>query len=266
MNLNEISTSTVKHTEQIREIRYFFENRRIIRDDQYTIHSDASVTINIPFFENSENNLNFAEFPFKIRSAKKSFQVEHNKNLITLNNFPDVVGGDFSVVYATKLVSLEHAPHTVSGTVDFEHCSRITSAEGCPQTGVEGLFFKNCFALRSLKGCPKKVNGHFDLKSCINLKTLEGCPEEIGGDFLLGECRLDSLKYLPKIVKGSIYIPSGMPARDFLRLLRIKETTKIRTIGLLKLGDILTKHLKTRDIMECQEELIDVGLERYARL
>jgi len=34
-----------------------------------------------------------------------------------------------------------------------------------------------------------------------------------------------------------------------------------------KLDDIINKHLVgNRDVMECQEELIEAGLEKYARL
>jgi hypothetical protein len=264
MKLDEISAPIPEHELKIREIRAFFESRRLFKKDIYTIHSDASVTIHVPFFENRDDN--FAELPFKVRIAEREFRVEQNKKLITLNNFPDVVRGMFSVTFAPRLVSLENAPHTVLGSVDFEHCSRIISAKGCPQTGVESLFFKDCFALQSLVGCPTTIKGNFDLNKCIKLKTLEGCPEEIGGDLKLFNCQLHSLKYLPKVVKGTVYIPTDMPATDFLRLLKIKETELIRTNGNLKIGDILTKHLDTRDAMECQEELIEAGLERYARI
>jgi hypothetical protein len=263
MILREVARTATEVMHKTKEIKEWFADLRIIRDHSYTVHSDLSVTLHIPFIQ---SQIKCFELPFKFRIAERDFAMSYNTDLITLNNFPEVVGGNFRVSYCKKLVSLEHAPKTVLGYVDFEHCSRIISAKGCPQNGVKSLFFKKCFALQSLEGCPKSIEGSLDLNECINLKTLEGCPEEIGGDLLLSNCTLHSLKYLPKVVKGSIYIPTGMPATEFLRLLRIKEAKAIFTIGTLRIGDILTRHLKTRDIMECQDALIDAGLEEYAKL
>lgn len=84
--------------------------------------------------------------------------------------------------------------------------------------------------LKSLEGGPVEVTGDFDIYYGAGLKDLKGCPEKIGGNLFIGGTKINSLKYFPKEVGGSV---------------RIMENPKITKKSLnnlppCKIGDYLT--------------------------
>lgn len=147
---------------------------------------------------------------------------------------------------------------------------------------VVGQFDCSANRLTSLKGAPKTVGKMFSCAENL-LTSLEGAPREIGGMFYCSNNTPSVLhnihKYVKVLFRGHIEIGANVDSR-ILGLLYIKnlQVVSINTFGLLghmsKGSDdlvaavgIVNKHLKgDRNIHTCQEELIEAGLSRFARL
>ena len=184
------------------------------------------------------------------------------------------------------LTSLEGAPRRIGG--DF-WCSinKLTSLEGCPQQ-VGKNFWCTGNQLISLKGAPQQVGGDF---MCGNnkLTSLEGAPQHVGWGFICDSNQLTSLKGAPKHIGGSFWCDRNQLTSlegiheqileinghaDFeknpikshvLGLLLIKGLTSVK-LDNDRLSVIINKYLPLGDIMACQNELIDAGLEDFAQI
>ena len=166
-----------------------------------------------------------------------------------------------------RLTSLEGAPQKVDGYFD---CSgnRLTSLEGAPQE-VGGNFYCGYNRLTSLEGAPQEVDGDF---YCFNnrLTSLEGTPSKVDGVFSCFNNPIKSLKGIGKNyvkeINGFIDLDECPIESHMLGLLKVKGLTKIKFNHNNKVQEIINNHLKTKDILSCQEELIENGLEQYAHL
>ena len=187
-----------------------------------------------------------------------------NNNLTSLEGAPSVVKGNFSC-FNNNLTSLQGAPSAVKGGF---YCSynNLTSLEGAP-SAVKGNF--NCAAnnLTSLEGAPSVVNNDF---SCDNnkLTSLEGAPSVVNNDFYCFSNNLTSLAGIHKIIKeihGCANFESNPIKSSVLGLMRIKGLTRV-FLDNKQVMYILNKYLAgDRDIIKCQSELLDAGLEEYAK-
>ena len=145
--------------------------------------------------------------------------------------------------------------------------NNLTSLEGAPSV-VKGNF--SCFNnnLTSLEGAPSAVKGDFYC-SYNNLTSLEGAPSVVKGVFSCSNNKLTSLAGIHKIIKeihGAAYFRSNPIKSSVLGLMRIKGLTKVFLDNKQVMG-ILNKYLKgDRDIIKCQSELLDAGLEEFAKL
>ena len=103
-----------------------------------------------------------------------------------------------------------------------------------------------------------------------------GFPKIIKSDLVFEDnCTFTSLKGIDKHfteVHGKIYFDANKIKSNVLGVVKIKGVTEISTsadyrkIHGWKLEEILNKYLRTGDIFDCQDELIDAGLEEYAKL
>ena len=103
-----------------------------------------------------------------------------------------------------------------------------------------------------------------------------GFPKTIKADLVFEDnCTFTSLKGIDKHfteVHGKIYFDANKIKSNVLGVLKIKGVTEVSTGADYrkqhgwKLEEILNKHLRDGDIMDCQDELIDAGLEEYAQL
>jgi hypothetical protein len=153
-----------------------------------------------------------------------------------------VIKGDFYCRDLHNLESLEGAPTEVTG--DFS-CS-------------------NCLKLTSLKGAPTKVGGYFKCNVCTSLTSLEGAPTIVKGSFGCSNC--ENLTKLSHIKSTETLFINDTPITNLLYVFKIEGLKEIET-GNNKLDEIINKHLAgDRDIMDCQEELIEAGFRKYARL
>jgi hypothetical protein len=157
------------------------------------------------------------------------------------------VQGDFTISNS-KITTLKGVPHTVKGTFNVSFNPNLTSLQYSP-TDIEISY--DCSInenLTSFEGITQDIKGYVNATSCRNLNSFKGIGKIGNGLYLEG-----SLDKLPGL----------------LRILKIEHLSKVVT-SIKKLDDILNRYLteplKNRDIMECQEEMIDAGFERWAKL
>ena len=166
-------------------------------------------------------------------------------NLTSLRGGPQKVGSNFTCG-RNKLTSLEGGPQSIGGGFLCSY-NELTSLEGAPRE-IVGICYCNNNKLTSLEGAPLKIGDQF---YCYNnpIKSLKG----IGKDYL-------------KEIYGSIDLSECPIESHMLGLLKVKGLTFIRFNHNHKVEAIINKHLKSRDLLSCQEELIENGLEQYAQL
>ncbi len=177
-----------------------------------------------------------------------SIDVEGNVDLKrrTFLKFPlkfNKVTGNFTCYENDNLISLQGAPIEVGGSFYCYTCKNLTS----------------------LKYAPITVKNNFSCSTCPMLTSLEYAPAEVGGDFYCYQCfGLTKLSHL-KIINKGLFMRSS-PITNLLYAFKIKGLQSIET-EIVKLDKIINKHLHgDRDVMACQEELIEAGFEKYARL
>lgn len=143
----------------------------------------------------------------------------------------------------------------------------LTTIKGSPKR-VIGYFDCSNNDLTSLEGAPKEVIRDFHGSSNY-LKSLEGISSIIGLDVNCSTNQLTNLKDIHKMItkmNGDFYCWSNPIESHVLGLLLIPGLKRIR--GGMSWCDILNRYIgKGRaGLIECQNELIEAGLEEYAQL
>jgi hypothetical protein len=149
--------------------------------------------------------------------------------------------------------------------------SNITSLEDGP-SWVGGKFLSfSCPNLRNLKGAPKWVGEVFNVGNCENLMSIEDAPPFVGDYINLNACRsITKFEGFEKMNNSpystSTLFMKNVPISNLLAIFRLKGLQNINSEH-DELDKIVNKHLAgDRDIMECQDELIEAGFKRYANL
>jgi Leucine-rich repeat (LRR) protein len=199
----------------------------------------------------------------KQRVNVHDFECTHLR-LTSLEGCPKNVTGSFDC-QANQLTSLLGCPAKVGSFSCYDN--KLTSLEGGPVEIKDGGYSCSDNLLTSLLGCPTEIKGTFN---CYNnkLSSLAGFPAKLDGR---GNCygnNLTSLQGIHKQLKEAKSLDfSANPIKSHvLGLLKIKG---LETIELSRKGvqDIINKHLAgERDVMACQDELMDAGFEEYAKL
>lgn len=133
---------------------------------------------------------------------------------------------------------------------------------------VGGSFYCYTNYLTSLKGCPREVGGDFFCNK-NSLTSLEHAPEQVGSEFGCHTNKITSLEGIHKIIKkinGQFDIAFNPIKSGGIGLLLIEGITYINSE--LPAFKIIRKYLGQgkRGLLACQEELIEAGLEEYAKL
>jgi hypothetical protein len=100
------------------------------------------------------------------------------------------------------------------------------------------------------------------------LTSLEGSPEYVDGDFEASDNMFTSLHNIHKIVKtinGELDLMRNPIKSSVLGLLKIKNLDRV-LLDNDKVRRIINKYLPEGDIVECQSELIEAGLDEFAKL
>jgi hypothetical protein len=136
---------------------------------------------------------------------------------------------------------------------------------------VTGYFDCSSTNITSLKGAPKEVYGTFDC-AYTKITSLIGAPNLVAGGFYCYHTNITSLKGIGKDylqeVGGVIHLNlCHNLTSHMLGIMRIKKLKKIYFDINIKVEAIFNKHLSSdRDIIACQEELMEAGFKEFAKL
>lgn len=191
----------------------------------------------------------------------------------------------------TRRLNIAKADVTLSGS----------DIENLVDENLEGVkyLYLNAVAIKNLIGCPKSVI-RISFNNCKYLESLEGCPEKLESLSFDGICDINSFEFFPKkIVKdldfrtlvkiksftginkyikeihGDVRIPESYEG-PILSLLKVKGINDFKTTGWSKEERQISKMLKilrryyrqdgTANLIACQKDLYDNGLDDYAEL
>ena len=150
-----------------------------------------------------DNYLVNGEIPYPFIECTGDFIAFEVTQLVSLKNFPNIVGGSCNLYGCKQLASLEGAPKEVGGHFCCQHTS-IESLKGAPINVGRNFLCDEDDYLESLEGAPKHIGGNFSCSRCPSLTSLDGLATTIGGDLYCGEKFKG--KELPKntILNGNI--------------------------------------------------------------
>ena len=184
---------------------YEIDGRIVIRGFKVWVYGNVVANPHSKFnFENLTNNL------FEFAEVTGDFDCSYFFRLKSLENGPEVVGGNYIIHGCKELTSLVGSPLKVKGDFEVKHLN-ITSLKGCTPV-IGGKFdIRGNEKLKSLQYCPTSVGGDFIVQSCKSLKSLRHVPKVLNKDFNCAWCSsLTTLKYGPKVVNG-VYTIYGCP-------------------------------------------------------
>lgn len=208
------------------------------------------------------------ELPVKFDNVAGDFDMSNCK-VTSLKGCPDHVGGIFNCS-ENNITTLSLCPSYIGKNLIAYSC-QLVSLSGCPEVIYDLANFADN-QLISMTGGPKKVIG--DLSVISNkISTFEGFPAYIGGDLYITKNQFATFKHIHKHIKelhGEIICDMNRIQGNVLGVFNIKGLKRI-------IGDvpspqwvkIVNKHLASGNdgaVYDCQEELIDAGLEEYAKL
>ena len=234
---------------------YLFDTQTFIKDKKIVIKADFN-NIGLFYYDNEYYEINnlpeglvikgdldvsgyaWEEFPacFSKIIVKGSFICSNCKNLKSLKNMPQSIGGNLNCSGCHNLNSVEGAPQFVGRQILAQNTSIIylnnqyyninNLPEGLVIKGdldvsgyaweefpacfskiiVKGSFIcSNCKNLKSLKNMPQSIGGNFNCSHCPKLNSLEGVPQSISGDFNCSGCHnLNSVEGAPQFVGRQI--------------------------------------------------------------
>ena len=110
--------SGVKQQSLKAEIEAWCEEMEI---ENYTINSKGEIDVSKSVYL---SKIEFKELPYKFGKVDGCFDLEDNKNLISLKNCPNEVEGYFSCSFCPQLDSLKGCPKEVGGHFYCNDCKR----------------------------------------------------------------------------------------------------------------------------------------------
>lgn len=161
--------------------------------------------------------------------------------------------------------------------------TKILDSNGNMPEFETGSLIISGWKVTTLRGVPKKIDKNFDAAS-NELTDLEGFPSYVGEKLFFNRNKIPSLKNIHNIVKHAkmIICDSNPLESNVLGLLKIEGLNEVKLydkgghvfgISYPKINEklkivetIINKYLPKGDIMDCQDELIDAGLEEFAKL
>ena len=109
--------------------------------ERYTINNKGEIDVDGSV---NLNKSNFKELPYKFGIVDRMFSLSGNKNLTSLKNCPNYVGGYFSCTGCHNLKSLKGSPMKIGRDFVCYGCSQLDSLEGCPQEVKKDFLCGKC--------------------------------------------------------------------------------------------------------------------------
>lgn len=235
--------------------------------------------------------------PVMFGEVTGSFNISNNTLLSTLKGCPAKVGKRFICYNNSALKSLEHGPISVGGNY-LINGSGILSLEGAP-SHIYGDFKASHCKLTSLKGGPRTVLVDYDVSGNKLLSLLDS-PNVVGGDFEVSSNQITELSGITPEIHGNVFVSDNLitsfhnshkhikkmngkfwlknnPIKDsLLSLMMIPGCSQVVVTGpfantdekLQMLNNIMYEYSQRgKDaIFDCQNALIDAGLDDFAQL
>ena len=155
-----------------------------------------------------------------------------------------IVTGDFTITNFSELMSLEGFPKKIGKSLDITRCNKLKSLKGITQDIGFSIYMVGLEGIESLEGLPEIIKGSLYINIFRNLKSLKGISKEINGD---------------------IFISQNPKLRGHLQLFEVKGIKRI-DLGNEKVNKIFNKYYPKKDMLNCQDELIEAGFEEYAEV
>ena len=151
-------------------------------------------------------------------------------------------------------------------TINDKKITKQTPSEPWP-----GDFGCSANQLISLEFCPKEVGGDFSC-SGNKLTSLKGAPSSVSGYFNCYDNQLTSLADIHKCLKkmnGGFYAHKNPLKSNVIGLMLVVGCNEVQ-LDNVEVMNIMNKHFKSPfghlRLLECQSELLEAGLEEYAKL
>ena len=186
-------------------------------EDLFTITNNGVIeclddSIAYIYLKNSVTN-----FPYKFGRINCGLNCDYS-HIVSLNNFPIEVNGEFSCYKCENLISLKGSPKIVKDSF-YCSCTNIKTLEGSPIYVGEDFRCSSCDKLTSLKGSPKYIGGSFMCFNCSSLIDLNGSPKYVIRNFNCRECKnLTSLEGLPIFIGNDFDYSKCKNLKDLDRL------------------------------------------------
>lgn len=272
MRFKEFLTEVMSSRESIKT---FLENTLGLDTDDYTINDDTTVELYTDLSIERGKAAELKRLPVKFSRIDGSIWLT-NCRLETLIGLPEEIGGGIFIINS-KIKDLNFCPKKIGDVCDvtIQKNKELISLDGCPEVITNDFSLSDCNALTSLVGGPKEVKRNYKVDACNSLTSIEGIAEVIGNNLVLSENRiLTSLAGISKMVHsvGGILDVSGSRFKSaIMGLLRIKGMPKVlfkhgTAAAEEAFGIIFKCREEGKDDLDCQEALIDAGLEEFAKL
>lgn len=177
--------------------------------------------------------------------------------------------------YITSLEEFEF-PEKVS-SVTIRNNKYLKDLSGFPKHCTGSIDLENCPKLTSIEGLPSRITGKMSIKECPELVSLQGIPSSMKDVYLYALPKITSFSGIHKLIKkcnGMFYV-NGDVTHSILGLLKIQGVEYFGTTLGWSRGErqpldqaiaIIKMHYENKDIISCQEKMIDAGLKDYAEL
>lgn len=169
----------------------------------------------------------------------------------------------------TSLSEIDLSEDTIS--IKDEYLSNLVSA---PKKLSGSLILTRNKVELSLKGCPQIIEKDLNLtRTILEEDWTKYLPKKIGEHLILDYSNIKNFKGIHKYLKSCKYISANYCeslSSHILGLILIKNVYNINIKGNRyipnEVVDILNSYLFSKDILECQEQLIDLGFKELAKL
>lgn len=195
------------------------------------------------------NNTDVGSLKGGPKHVDKNFRVSGNQ-LTSLKDSPSYVGGSYYCSH-NPLKNFEGITQRIGGSITAQS-SNIKSLSGLPSIVKKNLNVGNN-DLKNFDGCPSHIEGVFDFRHNKSITSLKGLHKHLkhARVIIMDDC---------KITSGGI----GLILIDGLSTICIDRCgSKFE-----KAIEIIEKYLGQgrSALIDCQEELMDAGLEEFAEL
>lgn len=228
------------------------------------------------------------------KEGREGFKVLNNFTSLAPDGKPLDVWDKDLTLSDLPLTSLEGFPKKVNGRLTLERLPHLASLKGigeCNEVSLgalgindfEGiqspkwLSITHC-KLDSFKGLPKNLQSFYVMHCAI--ESFAGFPEFVTNFKMIGQLYGGKPITFTKIhehihAAGELAFDDVNVDEDcgVLGFLNIKQLTKVdfkptwgKQESLVKAFEIVNKYLPEGDIMDCQDELIDAGLSKHAKV